>query len=110
MRSILTKGPKYRLPAFIDFDKCLSVINDAILDFSAKWCRRENADPVALDDWKSQVLYIVNTRIDFYKSNNQLLPPKPKTSYRYLKNEFQKFHSNFVLVPADKASNNVIII
>ena len=110
IRNILTKGPKYRLPALIDFDKCRTIIINALQDFSTKWCRRENADNDALDDWNNKILQIVNTRIDFYKSNNHLLPFKPKTSFKYLKKGFQDFHSNFVLVPADKASNNVIII
>ena len=37
------------------------------------------------------------------------LPRKPKTSYRYLKSGIEEFHSKFVLVPADKAVNNVVV-
>ena len=55
------------------------------------------------------VINIIEKRISFYSSNEHLRPPKPKTSYRYLKKGFQDLHSKFVFVPADKASNNVII-
>ena len=59
---------------------------------------------------KKNIFDIIETRIKFYNSNTHLLPPKPKFTYRHLKREIQSFHSKFVLVPADKASNNVIII
>ena len=39
-----------------------------------------------------------------------MLPRKPKISYRYLKSGIEKFHSKFVLVPADKAANNIVVV
>ena len=38
-----------------------------------------------------------------------LLPPKPKFSFRQLKQCIQEFHRKYVLVPADKAANNVVV-
>ena len=43
----------------------------------------------------------------FYSRNTHLLPPKPKFSFRHLKRGIQDFH---VLVPADIAANNVIVV
>jgi hypothetical protein len=107
---LLTKGPKYRIPSLIDFDACRSHIAESIQEFSIKWCRREHADASALSDWKKRIINIIDTRIAFYKSNNHLLPPKPKLTFRYLKKSVSDFHSKFVFTPADKAANNVIII
>ena len=42
--------------------------------------------------------------------NTHLLPPKPKSSFRHLKRGIQDFHMNYVLVPADKAANNVVVV
>ena len=39
-----------------------------------------------------------------------MLPRKPKISYRYLKSGIEEFHRKFVLVPADKAANNVVVV
>ena len=39
-----------------------------------------------------------------------LLPPKPKSSFRHLKQGIQEFHRKYVLVPADKAANNVVVV
>ena len=39
-----------------------------------------------------------------------MLSRKPKISYRYLKLGIQEFHRKYVLVPADKAANNVVVV
>ena len=39
-----------------------------------------------------------------------LLPPKPKLSFRYLKQGIQEFHRKYVLAPADNAANNVVVV
>ena len=46
----------------------------------------------------------------FYSQNTNLLPPKPKSTFRHLKRGIQDFHRKYVLVPADKAANNVVVV
>ena len=58
--------------------------------------------------WLPRGLY--NYRISFYSRNTHLLPTKPKSSFRHLKRGIQDFHMNYVLVPADKAANNVVVV
>ena len=38
-----------------------------------------------------------------------MLPRRPKISYRYMKSGIEEFH-RYVLVPADKAANNVVVV
>ena len=45
-----------------------------------------------------------------FTKNTNLLPPKPKSSFRHLKQGIQEFHKKYVLVPADKAANNVVVV
>ena len=52
----------------------------------------------------------MDKRIKFYSQNTNLLPPKPKSSFRHLKQGIQEFHRKYVLVPADKAANNVVVV
>ena len=106
----MNKGPKYRIPSLIDFHSCRSQVAEAIQNVSIKWCRREHVESNALSFWKKHILDIIDKHISFYSSNEYLLPPRPKISFRYLKKGLQDFHSKYVFVPADKASNNVIII
>ena len=65
---------------------------------------------VALKEWKINIFKIIDTRISFYSRDTHLLPPKPKSSFRHLKRGIQDFHMNYVLVPADKAANNVVVV
>ena len=61
-------------------------------------------------EWKINIFKIIDTRISFYSRNTHLLPPKPKSSFSHLKRGIQDFHMNYVLVPADKAANNVVVV
>ena len=81
IRYIVSKGPKYRFPSRIDFKKCREEIA-----FSKYW------------------INVLNSQ------NTNLLPPKPKSTFRHLKQGIQDFHRKYVLVPADKAANNVVVV
>ena len=72
--------------------------------------RGRGFEPDALKEWKINIFKIMDTRISFYSRNTHLLPPKPKSSFRHLKRGIQDFHMNYVLVPADKAANNVVVV
>ena len=87
-------------------ERCLLLLND----FSSRWCKRENVEPDALKDWKINIFKIIDTRILSYSHNTHLLHPKPKSSFLHLKRGNQDFHMNYVLVPADKAANNFVVV
>ena len=52
----------------------------------------------------------MDKRIQFDSHNTNLLPPKPKSSFRHLKQGIQEFHRTYVFVPADKAANNIVVV
>ena len=110
IRYLFSKGPKYRLPCEIDFDECRVEIAEALANYTKGWCKRESTNKEALSSWKRAIFDIIDLRIKFYKANTSLLPRKPKHTLRHLKKGIQEFHSKFALVPADKASNNIIIV
>ena len=43
----------------------------------------------ALNNWKLKIFKIIDERVLFYSNNLDLLPPKPKLSFRYLKQGIQ---------------------
>ena len=100
IRKIVSKGPKYRFPSYIDFNRCRDEIASALNEFGNRWCKR---DSVEYDAWKLSIFNKVDKRIKFYSQNTNRLPPKPKTSFRHLRQGIQEFHRKYVLVPADKA-------
>ena len=110
IRNIVSKGPKYRFPSHIDFNRSREEIASALNDFGNGWCKRESVECNALKEWKLTIFNIVDKRIKFYLYNTNLLPPKPKSSFRHLKQGIQEFHRNYVLVPADKAANNIVVV
>ena len=69
-----------------------------------------NTKLMAGQNRRRSILTIVDKRIKFYSQNTNLLPPKPKSSFRHLKQGIQEFHRKYVLVPADKAANNVVVV
>ena len=58
--------------------------------------------PNALNSWKLNIFKIIDGRISFYCNNLDLLPPKPKFTFRHLKKGIQEFHRRFVLAPAER--------
>ena len=105
IRSIKATGPKYRCPARIDSKHGVS-----LNEFSNRWSKRENIECDPLQDWKFNIFKIIDQRISFLSQNSNKLPRKPKNSFRYLKLGNQELHKKNVLVPADKAANNVVVV
>ena len=104
IRSVISKGPKYRFPAHIDFNKCRETTASALNDYCTRWCKREHVESNALNNWKLKIFKIIDECVLCNSINLDLLPPKPKLSFQYLK---QGMH---VLAPADKAANNVVVV
>ena len=74
------------------------------------WCIREHVEYNALNSWKLNIFKIIDGRVSFYCNNLDLLPPKPKFTFRHMKKVIQEFHRLFVLAPADKAANSVVVV
>ena len=94
----------------IDIKSCREEIAGALQDFCNRWCKREHYESNALNSWKLNIFKIVDGRISFYCNNFDPLPPKPKFTFRHLKKGIQEFHRRFVLAPADKDANNVVVV
>ena len=90
----------------IDFQKCRKKVAGSLNEL----CNQEHVDCDALKDWKLNIFKIIDRRISFYSQNTNMLPCTSKISYRYLKSGIEEFHRRYVLVPADKAANNVVVV
>ena len=100
----------YRFTSYINLVKCREEIASALNDFGNRWCKRDIVKDGAIKAWKRSIFNIVDKRIKFYSHNTNLLPPKPKSSLRHLKQGIQELHKKYVLVPADKAAKNVVVV
>ena len=70
----------------------------------------EHVESNALNSWKLNIFKIIDIRISFYCNNLDILPAKPEFTFRHSKKGIQEFHRMFVLAPADKAANNVVVV
>ena len=64
----------------------------------------------ALNSWKLNIFKIIDGRTSIYCNTLDLLPPKPKFTFRHMKKGVQEFHRRFVLAHADKAINNAVVV
>ena len=91
LRRLLEKGPKYREQNVIDWKLNKKILLTAIDDYARNWSKREGYHVSALEEWSETVKLII------------LEDPHIKT---YL----TELQSKYVLVPADKAGNNIIFV
>ena len=77
--------------------------------YAEQWSKREQVDLKYLSEWKDQIKELVVERISSLKE--KILSPKQKIlSDPDVKDTLRRLHDDFVLVPADKAANNVIVV
>ena len=50
IRSIIAKGPKYRFPVHIDYQKCREKIAASLNEYCNRWCKREHVEGDAFKD------------------------------------------------------------
>ena len=98
IRLVISKGPKYRFPAHIDFSKCRGTLASTLNDYCTCWCKREQVESNALNNWKLKIFKIIDEHVLIYSNNLDLLPPKLKLSFRDLKQGIQEFHRKYGLL------------
>ena len=85
---------------------------EAVRKYKTIWVRRENIDIHILDEWEHTVGNHIEEKIKIlikkyiHKRKKQI-----SRNCRHQSREcFEKLHDEYVLVPMDKASNNVVVI
>jgi len=112
LRNLLIKGPTYREPVDINWNRVLKEIKIGILECQTKWTQLENKDFKTLDEWSNTILNAVNKRIDKLKKVRKFQPRNCKRilDHEDVKSYLINFQKDFVLVPTDKACNNISIV
>ena len=112
LKKILKKGPKYRLPRKINWERNRENLKNFIEEHSKKWIAREkknsedrNLTTRYLQDWKTEVMRLIDKRIEAGKrkfKSGWTLQIKGQ-----LKEELTRLQQLFVITPTDKAQNNI---
>ena len=109
LRELVAKGPKYREPNKINWQSTETMVSNSIDPYAEQWSKREQVDFKYLSEWKDQIKELVVERISSLKE--KIRSPKQTTlNEPDVKDTLRRLHDDFVLVPADKAANNVIVV
>lgn len=76
-------------------------------DNKLKWTKKEKIDSRVLDEWEVKVLDSIHTKI---MKISKKCRKKHVLSDKKCKDYMEEFQKHFVLVPADKASKNILIV
>ena len=109
LRELVAKGPKYREPNRVNWKAKETMFLESIDLYAKNWSKREQVELKYLSESKDQLKELVADRISNLKGHFK--SPKCKVLDQLdVKDTLHKLHANYVLVPADKAANNVIIV
>ena len=93
----------------INWKSTETMVLDSIDLYVEQWSKQEQVDLNYLSEWKDQIKELVVERISSLKEKIQ--SPKQKIlNDPDVKDTLRVPHDDFVLVPADKAANNVIVV
>ena len=111
LRNLLLKGPTYREPVNINWNKVLKEFKSGIAECQIKWTQLENKDLKTLDDWSNTIFDAIQKRVNKLKKVRKFHPrQRTKVLDRKDKNYLENFQKELVFVPTDKASNNISIV
>ena len=111
LRKLVSKGPKYREPKPFSFEKAKDNIMLGIDSCIESWSRREGLSSKIFMVWRDRVLKEIDNRIAFLSNNNRKVRKKSSILQNTTsKNCLSDLQSKYVLVPIDKAANNVAFI
>ena len=109
LRKILSLGPKFRQPKTVDFDSIKRVLLEDVDNLIEKWADRMKSSPDLWAGWKRKFCELLTNRIAKLK-RKRWKSPLPGLDDPVIRKELDYLHENFVLIPADKAESNVIIV
>ena len=110
LRKLLVKGPKYREPVTINFVKAKDEIVEGVNSIIIQWSVKYGVDRRLFDQWKADVLELVNKQINDLQKNIKYNKITPSLKQKQVKEALDDIHNQYVITPVDKASGNVAII
>ena len=109
LRRLLEKGPKYRQQNNIDCHLNKKILTKAVDDYAGNWSKREGCHVSALEEWSETVKLIINNKISNL-GHRSFRPCHKILEDPHIKAYLTELQSKYVLVPTDKAGNNIIFV
>ena len=109
LRKVISHGPKFREPQNINWNHNFKIIMDSVEEYARAWAKREKVQLDTLSEWVKAIRSLVQRRIHKLKNCVNARPKsvfKDKEAMKCL----SSIHDKYVVVPADKASNNIVFV
>ena len=110
LRKLFSKGPKYREPEQIDWGSARETVKTGIEDFIKNLSDTKRVAVNHFQNWKFSLLELVDQKISKYSTKIKSRPVKSVFQDPDAKAELNRLRNHFVIVPIDKAANNVAFI
>ena len=110
LRKLLSKGPNFRVPTTLNYHKCLVSLESALNTTAENLKEKYNLTDNSLCDWKAAIMNAARDKVDILKTKNVPKKTKPVLKDPNVVSYLNDLHSKFVLVPIDKAANNIAIV
>ena len=111
LRKLISKGPNYREPKTINWRKSRDNIELGLVDcVSRMTSSSRNINEEDMIPWKNIILEKVDAKITNLKRKIKPQKSNPVLKQPDVVQYLQQLHQKYVLVPIDKAANNVAII
>ena len=109
LRDLLRKGPKYREPVSFTWRQNFDIIMNACEEYATRWAKKEDVELDTLSEWIKSISRVLKRRIRRLKHS---VDTKHYSIFRdpEVVEELSRLHGNFIIVPADKASNNFTFV
>ena len=108
LRELVAEGPKYKEPNRVNWKATETMFLESIDLYAKHWSKREQVDLKYLSEWKDHLKELVTDHISDLKGHFK--SPKCKVlDHPDVKDTLHKLQTNYVLVPADKAANVIIV-
>ena len=109
LRELVAKRPEYREPNRVNWKATETMFLESIDLYVKNWSKREQGELKYLSEWKDQLKELVADCISNLKGHFKC-PKCEVLDQPDVKYTLHKIYANYVLVPADKAADNVIIV
>ena len=106
---IFAYGPKYRETPPIDWAQAEEEILKDLEPLVNRWAGKAALQDSLWLDWKKRISLLISRHILSLKGT-LVHQPLPGLQHPRVKRSLQELHRHYVVVPADKAANNVIIV
>ena len=109
LRDLISKGPKYREPQKFSWKYNFKLIMESVEDYARSWAKQEEVELDTLSEWVKSIKHQLKRRI-YMVSRSVDTKPISIFDDEVVSRHLADLHDRFVIVPADKASNNVVLI